>query len=339
MQNSRDEFVSIMTDLKQRRFRPVYFLTGEEPYFMDKISDHILKHVLKEEEKAFNQTILYGKDSDSAAITNAAKRYPMMADYQVVVVREAQYIKDIDRMIYYISNPLKSTILVLNYKYKKLDKRTKLFKELEKQGALYESKKLYDDKIPLWVNQHLSSLGFSIQPEASALLTEFLGNDLLKIEKELEKLVIVLPEGCRQINVRHIEENIGISKDYNTIELQRALVERDSLKAFRIVDYFGHNQRSNPIVVTITSLYFFFNRVFLCAMLDDKSKGNVAARLKISPFFVSEYLKAAKVYPPAKTFRIISWLREYDLRSKGVENVSAGPHDLLKELVYRILTV
>jgi DNA polymerase III subunit delta len=339
MQNSQEIFDKIMTDLHQRKFFPIYFLMGEEPYFIDKISDYILKNVLKEEEKAFNQTILYGKDVDAAAITNAAKRYPMMSEYQVVVIREAQYIKDIDKMIYYVSSPLKSTILVLNYKYKKLDKRTKLFKELESHGVVFETKKLYDDKIPAWVNQHLTQKGYQIQPAAAILLTEFLGNDLQKIEKELEKLVIVLPEGNRKIDIRHIEENIGISKDFNNIELQKALVNKDSLKAFRIIDYFGHNQKNNPITVTITSLYFFYNKVFLYSMLEDKSKESVVSKLKINAFFVPDYQKAAKAYPPAKTFRIISWLREYDLRSKGVENVSSDPHDLLKELIYKILVV
>jgi DNA polymerase III subunit delta len=331
-------FDKIMADIRQAKYAPIYLLMGEEPYFIDKISDYLLDHVLKEEEKAFNQSILYGKDVDAAAITNAAKRFPMMAQYQLILVREAQNVRDIENLIYYASNPLRSTILVLNYKYKNLDKRKKLYKEIEKQGVILESKKLYDNKIPDWISQHLKSRGYSIQPTAAILLTEFLGNNLQKIEHELEKLLITLPEGSKEIDIQHIEENIGISKEFNTIELQRALVEKDALKTFRIVEYFGKNQKNNPIITTLTSLYFFYNRVFLYAMLKDKSKETAAAKLKIHPFFVGEYKKAAQVYPPRKTYQIIRWLREYDLRAKGVGNASVGPEELLKELVYKIIS-
>lgn len=330
-------FDSILKDLKQRKFAPVYFLMGEESYFIDKISDYIGANVLKEEEKAFNQSILYGKDVDAAAIINSAKRFPMMSEYQVIIVREAQYVKDIENLIHYVPQPLKSTILVINYKYKKLDKRKKLTKELEKHAVLFESKKLYDNKIPDWVSAHLKLSSIRIDPRSSLLLTEFLGNDLSKIKKELEKLILTLPLGEKNITSAHIEENIGISKDYNSIELQKALVEKNALKAFRIVDHFGRNQKSNPIVLTLTSLYFFFSKVFLYAVLPDKSKQSVAQNLRINPFFVQDYQKAASVFPPPKSVKIIHWLREYDLKSKGVGNLSAKPHDLLKELVYKIL--
>jgi DNA polymerase-3 subunit delta len=330
-------FESILRDLTQRKFSPVYFLMGDEPYFIDKISDYITANVLKEEEKAFNQTILYGKDVDAGAIINTAKRFPMMSEYQVVIVREAQYVADIDNLIHYVPKPLRSTILVINYKYKKLDKRKKITRELENHAVLFESKKLYEDKVPAWITAHLKEKGYTIDPASSLLLTEFLGNDLSKIEMELGKLVITLPPGKNQISAAHIEKNIGISRDFNTLELQKALVNKDTLKAFRIVDHMGFNQKNNPITVTLTSLYFFFNKVFLYAVLEDKTKQNVAEKLKIPPFFVREYQHAASVYPPVKSARIIHWLREYDLRSKGVNNLSATPHDLLRELVYKIL--
>ena len=299
----------------------------------------LLQHVLDEEEKAFNQTILYGKDVDAAAIINTAKHFPMMSEYQVVVVREAQQVKNIDDLIYYVSNPLKSTILVICYKYKKFDKRKKLFKELEKNGVIFESKRLYESQVPDWISQVLKEKGIAIQPAAALLLTEYLGNDLQKIQKEIEKLVITLQAGDRSISTSHIEENIGISKDYNPYELQKALVEKNALKAFRIVDYMGHNQKTNPFSVTIASLYFFFNKVFLLSTMKDRSKENIREKLTIQPYFLPEYSKASKVFPPAKTFQIIQWLREYDLRSKGVDNLSATPYDLLKELVYKILRV
>ncbi len=330
-------FEQIIKDLKNRKFVPIYLLMGDEPYYIDRICEYISENVLKEEEKAFNLTIMYGKDYDAVAVINAAKRFPMVSEYQVVVIREAQNLGNFDDLIYYVSNPLKSTILVLGYKYKSLDKRKKIYKEFEKTGVVFESKKLYEDKIPGWINQNLKDKGYSIQPQASLLLTQYLGSDLEKIEMELEKLIITLPDNEKQITIKSIEENIGISKDYNTIELQKALVERDALKAFRIAEYFGHNQKSNPITVTITSLYFFFNKVFLYAVMKDKSRQNISEKLKIHPYFVSEYQKAAQAFNPTKTANIIHLLREYDLKSKGVGNLSGTPHDLLKELIYKIL--
>ena len=333
------DFQKIMLDLQNGKYAPLYFLMGEEGYFIDKISDYITGHVLKEDEKAFNQTILYGKDVDAAAIINAAKRYPMMSQYQVIVVREAQQVKDIDNLVYYVPNPLKSTLLVVCYKYKKLDKRKKLYKELEKNGIVFESDRIYESQVPEWIAHVLKEKGISIQAPAALLLTEYLGNDLQKIEKELEKLIITMPAGERSINTSHIEENIGISKDYNPYELQKALVGKDALKAFRIADYMGKNQKTNPFAVTIASLYFFFSKVFLLSTMKDKSGQTIRNELNIQPYFLPEYIKATKVFPPAKTFKIVQWLREYDLRSKGVDNASATPHDLLKELVYKILKV
>jgi DNA polymerase-3 subunit delta len=330
-------FDKIITELKSKKFAPVYLLMGEEAYYVDKISDYISKNILSEEEKAFNQTVMYGKDYDAAAVINIAKRFPMMSEYQVVIVREAQNLGNIDDLIYYVSQPLKSTILVLCYKHKKFDKRKKLYKEIDSKGIIFESKKLYEDKIPGWIDQHLVSRGYSIKPQASLLLTEHLGNNLQKIDMELQKLIITLPDDEKQISSKHIEENIGISKDFNNIELQKALVDKDALKAFRIVDYFGHNQKNNPIVVTITSLYFFFSKVFLYGVMKDKSQQNVAEKLKIHSFFVRDYQQAARTFPPPKSAQIIHLLREYDMKSKGVNNLSVPPGELLKELVYRIL--
>ncbi len=332
-------YEQIIGDLQERKYSPVYFLMGEEPYYIDRISNYIASHVLKEEEKAFNQSILYGKDVDAGAVINAAKRFPMMSEYQVVVVREAQNIKNIEDLIYYVTNPLRSTLLVICYKYKKLDKRKKLYKELEKHAVLFESDRLYESKIPDWISQLLAAKGYSIQPHAALLLTEYLGNDLEKIEMELDKLIITLPATEKNINTVHIERNIGISKEYNSYELQKALVEKDALKAFRIVDYFGGNQKNNPITVTLSSLYFFFSKVFLYSVLKDKSRQHAAEKLKINAFFIPEYQKAARVFPPPKSVQVIHWLRDYDLKSKGAGNISASPHDLLKELVYKILTV
>lgn len=330
-------FETILSDLKNKKYVPIYFLMGDESYFIDKITDYISANVLTESDKAFNQTVLYGKDVDIASVINAAKRFPMMAEHQVIIVKEAQNINQIEDLVYYAENPLKSTLLVLNYKYKKLDKRKKLYKILDKSAVLFESKKLYDNQVPDWITKYLKTRNKEIQPTGALLLTEFLGSDLSKISMELEKLMITLPDGENLITPGHIEENIGISKDFNNIELQKALVKRDHLKAYRIVDHFGQNQKNNPFPVTIAMLYSFFNKVLVYYFLKDKSKMSVATALKINPFFVSDYQMAARVFPPKKAVPIISYLREYDLKSKGVGSVSASPGDLLKELVFKIL--
>ena len=330
-------FDQIMSDLKNKVFHPVYFLMGDEPYYIDIISDFIEKTALEESEKSFNQVVLYGNDADIAAIINSAKRYPMMSKYQVVIVKEAQNIKNIDDLVFYSDAPLKSTILVINYKYKKLDKRKKLYTSISKNAVVFESNKLYESKIPEWISDFLKSKGFGIQPPAAVLLTEFLGNDLGKIVNEIEKLLLTLPQNEKVINSLHIEKNIGISKDYNNFELHNALADKDILKANRIINYFDKNQKNNPITLTITSLYFYFSKILLYHSLEDRSRNSIASALKISPFFVADYQRAAKSYPPVKTRNIISLLREYDLKSKGVGNISASAGDLLKELVYKIM--
>ncbi len=330
-------FEEIFKQLNEKIYRPIYFLMGEEPYFIDRITEHIAANVLTEEEKTFNQMILYGKDTDIPTVINTARRFPMMASRQVVIVREAQNLDRIEDLIHYVENPLESTLLVINYKYKKLDKRKKLFKALEKNSILFESKRLYDDKIPPWINSYLRSRGKKIEPKAAIILTEYLGNDLGKIANELEKLIIVLKAEQDTITSADIERNIGISKDYNNFELNNALAQRNVLKANRIVQYFGANQKNHPIILTITSVYQFFSKVLKYHFLADKSSRNVASALGIQPFFVREYETAARNYTTAKTVRVISLLREYDLKSKGFGNVSAVPGELLKELIYKII--
>ncbi len=330
-------YEQIIADLGKKIVHPVYFLTGDEPYYIDKITGYVMDHLLTEAEKSFNQTVFYGKDSDAATIINAAKRFPMMANLQVVIVKEAQELKDFDKLQYYFEKPLKSTVLVINYKYKSLDKRKKFYKSLRENALIFESKKLYDEKIPAWIAAELKTKGYKIEPKAAALLTEFLGNDLSRIENELSKLIIVLPENVKIITAGHIEKNIGISKEYNNFELQKALTTRDILKVNRIIRYFASNPKNNHITVTITNLYFFFSKILLYHVLKDKSRNNVASVLRIHPFFVSEYAAAARSYPAGKVVGIISLLREYDMKAKGYGNVSADSGDLLKELMYKIL--
>jgi DNA polymerase-3 subunit delta len=331
------DFDQILTDLKNKNYKPIYFLMGEESYFIDEITDYIANNVLVESERIFNQSVLYGKDVDAIAVIEASRRFPMMANQQVIIVKEAQNIRNIEELIHYSEKPLKSTILVINYKYKTLDKRKKLYSSIDKHGVVLNAEKLYEDKIPGWITKYLAQRGFSIAPEAGLLMTEFLGNDLGKIVNELNKLLICIPSGEKRITTDMIEKNIGISKDYNNFELQKALVARNVLKANRIIDYFEKNPKDNPIILTITLLFSFFNKIFMLHFLKDKSKGSVASALKINPYFVNEYELAAKRYPPAKLVEIFSVLREYDMKSKGVGNSSATDGDLLKEMIFKII--
>ena len=330
-------YEGIISDLKNRIFKPVYFLAGEESYYIDLITEYIQEKVLPESEKAFNQIILYGDDTNIASIIDTARRFPMMSSHQVLIVKEAQSLKNLDDLIIYLEKPLLSTILVFNYKYKTLDKRTKLFKTLESHGIYFESGRIRDYLIPAWIERYLMLKGIKTDPSASAMLTEYLGTDLHKIVNELDKLIITLPDGKPFITTALIEKNIGISKDYNNFELQKAIGEKNILKANMIVHYFANNPKDNPITLSIASLFGFFSKLLTFHYLTDKSKNNVAAVLKVNPFFVKEYENSATKYNVSKTMEIISLLRIYDLKSKGFGDPGTDPGDLLKELVFRVL--
>jgi DNA polymerase-3 subunit delta len=329
-------FENLLSDLKNQIYYPVYLLHGEESYFIDAVSDYIEQHVLSEMEKEFNQTITYGKDSNVMTLVSYAKRFPMMANYQVLIVKEAQDLEKIEDFQSYIEHPLTSTILVLCHKYGKLDKRKGLFKAIEKQGVAFESAKLYDNKVPEWIHNYLRQRKYAITPKAAELLTEFLGADLGKIVNELQKLLINIPEGT-EITEDYVEKNIGISKDFNVFELQKALARKDVMKANQIIFHFAANLRENPLVKVIPILYSYFSKVLTYHYLPDKSKNSVAAALSVNPFFVADYQQAARSFPVAKTISVISLLREYDLKCKGVDNASAGDGELMKELIFRIL--
>ncbi|MCF7560080.1 DNA polymerase III subunit delta [Sabulilitoribacter multivorans] len=332
-----DEVKQLVTDINNGNIKPIYFLMGEEPYYIDKISDFIENTILSEEERGFNQMVLYGRDVTIEDIIGNAKRYPMMAEHQVVIVKEAQDLsRTIEKLMSYAENPQPTTVLVINYKYKKLDKRKSLYKAINKVGVIYESKKLYENQVADWIRRVLSSKKYTISPKAAQMLVEFLGTDLSKINNELEKLQIILPEGI-QITPEHIEENIGISKDYNNFELRKAIGEKDSLKAYKIVNYFAENPKDNPMVVTVSLLFNFFSQLLHFHGLNDKSPRSVASALKINPYFVNEYITAARYYPMRKVSAVVSTLREFDVKSKGVGANSVPQGDLLKELLVRIL--
>ncbi len=328
-------FENIMADLRAGKYRPVYFLTGEEPFFIDSITDYLAGQVLSEPEKAFNQLILYGRDTDIGNIITCARKFPMMASQQVIIIREAQNLKSLDGLEHYLAAPMNSTILAFAYKYKKIDKRTKLARLLAEKSVLFESDKIREDKIPAWIINHLSAQSYQIEQKAAALLVDFLGNDLGRIINELGKLILVLPSGSKQITAGLIEKNIGISKDFNNFELNRALVSRDIVKANRIISYFSSNPRNNPIVVTISSLFFYFSKILLYHGLVDKSRENIARELGVNPYFVAEYQQAARSFSLVKTRQVIAFLRQYDLMTKGASAASDG--ELLKELIYKIL--
>jgi DNA polymerase-3 subunit delta len=336
MATTYDEIIS---DLKKRIFKPVYFLAGEEPYYIDLITDFIGQNILTEAEKPFNQLILYGEDTTITSIIETARRFPMMASHQVVIVKEAQALKKVEDLIVYLEKPLQSTILVLNYKYKVIDKRTRFYKALENHAVYFESGRLRDYQIPAWIERFLMTRGIKADPNASAMLTEYLGTDLHKIVNELNKLVITLPAGKPVITASLIEKNIGISKDYNNFELQKAIGEKNILKANMIVHYFAGNPKDNPITLTIASLFSYFSKLLTYHYLTDKSKNNVAAELKINPYFVKDYEISASKYNVSGTVKVISLLRTYDMKSKGFGDLSSEPGDLLKELVYKILHI
>jgi DNA polymerase III subunit delta len=328
----------ILAELQRKNYSPVYFLMGEEPYYIDVISDFIQKNVLDETEKEFDLTILYGKDvADISIVINAAKRYPMMGSHQVLMVKEAQLIKDWDNLVHYLSNPLKSTILVFCYKYGTPDKRKKWFQEVNKVATVYESSKLRDYEVGSWISKYCKSKNVQIGEKAVAMLSEFLGTDLSKLVNEVDKLILTKPIESHSITPELIEKNIGISKDFNVFELQVALVNKDVLKANRIVRYFADNKKANPMVLTLSQLFKFFSDLMIYHYLADKNPSVVASELKINPYFVKDYQKAAQSFGAWKTMNIISWIRETDARYKGIDNPSTDEGELLKELVFKIL--
>ena len=331
-----NEIKSIISDIKEGNLKPIYFLMGEEPYYIDKISDFIEENILDEAEKGFNQQVMYGRDASIEDIVSSAKRYPMMAERQVLIVKEAQDLsRNIEKLVSYAENPQPTTVLVINYKYKKLDKRKKLHKVIAKTGLIYESKKLYENQVSDWIRRVLSGKKYQIEPKAAQMLVEFLGTDLSKISNELDKLMLILPKETI-INDKHIEDNIGISKDFNNFELRKAVGEKDIVKANRIINYFAENPKNNPLVMTISLLNGYFTQLLLFHGLKDKSKSSVAKSIGVSPYFVDEYFLAGRNYPMRKVAQVIAMLREADVKSKGV-GANQSQKDILKELLFKIL--
>lgn len=329
-------YEQLLSSFKKREFRPVYFFMGEESYYIDKLADYLIEHVVSEENKSFDQTVVYGKDVDIDSVINLAKRYPMMSEKQLVLVKEAQHLKSLERLNFYLQHPLSSTVLVFCYKYGSLDKRKTVYTTLNKVGTVFESKKVYENQVAGKVVEIAREKGLSIDIKSANVIANFLGSDLSKIANEIDKLKIALPQGA-VVMPADIERNIGISKDYNNFELIDALAVKDIEKANRIVDYFRQNKNANPLVVTLSVVFNFFLNLLIYSSLEDKSKMNVASALKINPFFVTLYQKAATCYNTSKIIRIISYIRETDAGSKGVGDLIMNENELLKLLVFKIL--
>ena len=328
-------YEQILSEIHKKNFAPIYFLTGEEPYFIDMISDSIENEALDEADRAFNQIVVYGRDVDVETIANHARSFPMMGDRMVVIVKEAQDVKNLENFEAYLDTIPDTTLLVFAYKYKKFDKRKTLAKKIDKKGVWFESKKLYESNIPGWIQNYLKSDGYSITPKAIQMLADYLGTDLHKVANELKKLTIALPKN-KSIDDADVERNIGISKDFNVFELQNAIGNRDVLKANLIVNYFGES-KDNPLLVTAINLYSYFTKLLKLHHATDKSQGALASLLGVNPYFVKDYLNASRNYPPQICIRNISILREYDMKSKGYENGDVSEKDLYREMIFKLM--
>ena len=333
----------IENDIKNNTFSPIYLLMGEEEYYIDYLTKLIQKNSLKDHEKDFNLNIVYGKDTSIADIISISKQYPVMSEKKLVIVKEAQDLvkKDIDGnslddLISYINSPLNSTILVLNFKHKSLDKRKAIYKAILKNGLVFESKKLYENQAQDWIISYLQSFDFTIDKKSSFLITELLGTDINKIANELDKL-IVLKSKVKTINSDDVEKFIGISKEFNVFELRKAIGEKNLFKCMKIIDYFSKNPKSNPIVVIVSLIFDFFVKLFIYHSLSDKSDRSVASALKVNPYFVKDYSSSAKNYSMKSISSKISILREFDLKSKGLGATNITNSDLLKELIFKLL--
>ena len=329
----------ICKDIADRKYASVYVLMGEEPFFIDQITDLLVDNVLTEEERDFNQSIFYGADADAVSVINAARRFPMMAEHQLIVVKEAQLMRDIELLTAYVKHPLASTVLVINYKYKSLDRRKNLAAAVEKNGILFESKKIPDYKMPGFITGLLQQRSLSIDVKAAQMLSDFLGNDLNRLSKELDKLAIIMAEtGSKRVTPELIERNIGISKEYNNFELIKALSAKDVLKANRIAQYFEKNPKNNPLQMTLAVLFNYFSNLLIAYYSKDKSESGLMAAMGLrSAFQLKDYQMGMKHYSAMKVFLSIGEIRKTDASSKGVDNASVSDADLLKELLYKIM--
>lgn len=336
MAKTSHTYQSILRDLKAKKYAPVYVLYGEESFFIDKVTHYIEHHVLNEGERGFNQSVFYGKDIDTKTLSAAARRFPMMSTHQVIIVKEAQNLKQLDDLISYLEHPLDSTILVLCIKGKGPDKRTKVGKLLDEQVAM-ESKRLYENQVPAWIEAYLSEKDLRCDQRGLLLIAESLGADLGRIANELDKVILNL-DGRTNITEKEISDSIGISRDFNVFELQAALARKDFHKCILILNYFrdSKNAFGKPVVL-LGSLFSWFSKLILIHSLGAQDERNLASAIGVNPYFVKDYLLAARNYPPGKLERIIGLMLDTDLKSKGIGGGSADEDALLKEMFLKIM--
>lgn len=326
----------IITEWKKGHFKPIYWLEGDEPFFIDQVVDYAEHHILTEAEAGFNMTIFYGKDADWAAVVNACMRYPMFAERQVVLLKEAQQMREIEKLEGYIDNPLSSTIFVVSYKEKKVDGRSKLAKVLKQKGELLTTKKMYDNQLPQWADQMVQQHGLTITQKALFLLVDHIGNDLSRMQNEVEKLAINL--GARKsITEDDIENFIGISKEFNVFELQNAIAKKELSKAIRIIQYFEANPKSAPIQMVLPALYNFFSKVFMLYSVQQSDEKTIATALGVNPYFVKDYMGAARKYDYPGVEKILLLLHQYNLRGVGVNDGNTTDAGLMKEMVVKMM--
>ncbi|MBS4043557.1 MAG: DNA polymerase III subunit delta [Chitinophagaceae bacterium] len=329
---------SIISDLKKKKFKPVYWLEGEEPFFIDEIMNYAEHQILKESEASFNLSIFYGKDTHWADVVNACRRYPMFSEVQVVLLKEAQQMKDLEQLESYIENPLSSTLLVVSYKEKKLDARTKFAKTIKTKGELFSTKKIYENQLPEWINSLVKQHQLSITQKATLLLCENIGNDLSRIKNEIEKIAVNLKD-TNAISDEVIEKYVGVSKEYNVFELQDAIAKKNLSKAIRIIQYFEKNPKAAPIQLVLPSLYSFFSKVFLIFSANGGDDKSIAASLGINPYFMKDYLLASKNYRYEGVEKILLLLHQYNLRSIGINDNNTNDAELLKEFVVKVIAL
>ncbi len=331
-------FKQIENDIKSKKFSPIYLLMGEEEFYIDYLTNLIIENSISKSEKEFNYNVLYGKETDIDEIISICKKFPLMSNHQVVVIKEAQDLsRTIDKLSDYANNFLESTILIINYKHKSLDKRKSLYKLISKNGVVFESKRLYENQVQQWIKDQLNNKSIKISNKAVAMIVDFLGTDLSKIDNELTKL-LQLKKNLKEVSENEIEKYIGISKEYNNFELRNAISEKNAFKAFQIADYFAKNPNSNPLVVTISMVFDFFSKLLLYHANESFPDSKKAIIMKINPYFIKEYNKASKNYSIKKVTQVISIIREYDLKSKGSGVKNTSHLELLNEMIVRIIS-
>lgn len=345
--DSYSQYEKIVAEVKAKRFAPIYLLMGEEGYFIDQLTDLLADSILEEHEKAFNQLVVYGKDTDEGTIINYARQMPMMGGRMVIIVKDAASLKKIENLSIYTASPLASTVLIIACKGKSIDKRSALYKHCSTKGVVFESPRPYDNELAPWVATYLrAKKGCAIEEKALKMVTDFMGTDIAKIVGEFDKLLTRLPEGTKVITADHIEQNIGISKDFNNFELIEAVAQKNFAKAMRIADNFARNPKEHPLVLSTSTLFGYFQKVFTINYkewqtrvkgMPAASDAELAAILKVSPYMLGGYKQAARLYPNKKIFIILGLIREYDMKGKGIATGGADQGDLLRELLMKIM--